>query len=344
MSRWEALLEQLRINEKLAARFQAIEHQILTILNFKDLFKVLLSEIHTQFGVPFVWLSLMDNSEVSDLIASLESCQELKTRLNVLPRQVFLQRVTSDIEPLLVNTHLRPYFPLLPMERNFLMGSLAILPLRLDGVLIGSLNLADPDRLRFDPGLDTEFLAQLALKVSLCLSNVTAHEKLRMLAYKDALTGLLNRRAMKSVLAREFSRAKRYGTPLSVVFIDMDGFKEINDTHGHDVGDEILRHVALQLARMCRTSDVAARFGGDEFVLILPQTPRTSAHQLMQRMVRHLVNTPYRQTQQWISSRFSYGLAAMDTPGVEDPQGLLKAADRALYTAKQTQGGRRLNG
>jgi len=336
MSRWEALLEQLRINERLAARFQAIEHRILTILNFRDLFKVLLSEIHRQFGVPFVWLSLMDHSEVSDLITSLEASKSLKTRLSVLPRKDFLQLVTSDCKPLLVNTGLRRYYRVLPPGRNFLMGSLALLPLRLDGELIGSLNLADPDKSRFDPELDTEFLTQLALEVSLCLSNVTAHEKLRMLAFRDPLTGLLNRRAMSTILNREFTRAQRYETPLTIVFIDMDGFKQINDTYGHDMGDKVLRHVGRQMETMCRTSDVAVRFGGDEFVLILPQTPRASGDQLMQRIVNHLQATPYRGDNHVIASRFSYGLAAIGDPGVADAQALLKAADSALYKAKHS--------
>jgi diguanylate cyclase (GGDEF)-like protein len=335
-SPWEELIEQLRINEKLAAKFQALEHKIITILNFKDLFKVLLTEIHTQFGVPFVWLSLMNHSEVSDLIATIEGSSSLKNRLNLPPRKKFLGLITSDRDPLLVNHHLRPYFSLLPPERKFLMGSLAILPLRLDGELIGSLNLADADKSRFDPALDVGFLSQLALKVSLCLSNVTAHEKLRMLAYRDPLTGLLNRRAMKGILEREFNRAKRYETPLTVVFIDMDGFKKVNDTHGHDLGDELLRHVGLQLEAMCRTTDVAVRFGGDEFILILPQTPRKNGELLMQRMVSHLQSTPYRHQEQWISSRFSYGLAAIDDQGMTDSRALLKAADMALYRAKNS--------
>ena len=335
MSQWEALLEQLRINEELAQKFQAIEHQILTILNFQDLFKVLLSEIRRNFGVPFIWLSLMDHSEISDLVASLERSETLRPHFSVRPRAQFLSLVTSDREPLLVNRHLRPYHVLLPPGPDILMGSLAILPLRLDGELIGSLNFADPDKHRFDPSLDTDFLAQLALKVSLCLSNVTAHEKLRMMAFHDPLTGLLNRRAMRAILDREFNRATRYESPLTVVFIDLDGFKQVNDTYGHDVGDEILCHMGQQIAAQCRAIDVAVRFGGDEFVLILPQTELDRGQQLMARIVAHLKATPYQHGDQVIHCRFSYGAASTATEGVCDPETLLKAADQVQYVAKR---------
>ena len=124
---------------------------------------------------------------------------------------------------------MKPYQKLFPKNKKYYIQSIAVAPLSLDGDIIGSLNQADFSPLRFKPGIDTSLLEQLALKVSLCLSNVTAHEKLRFLAYHDPLTGLLNRRVMEVVLKREFARSKRYSRPLSLVFIDMDYFKQIND-------------------------------------------------------------------------------------------------------------------
>jgi diguanylate cyclase (GGDEF)-like protein len=191
--------------------------------------------------------------------------------------------------------------------------------------------------LRYRPGMDTGLLEQLAVKVSICLSNVTAHERLKWLAVRDPLTGLLNRRVLESVLIREFRRAKRYQSPLAVAFIDLDDFKEVNDRYGHECGDAFLKHVSLGLMKTTREVDVVARYAGDEFVVILPGTTGEVARRLLERLQNHFAPNPMRWKEEFISVSFSFGIASLPDSGIRDPDSLLGSADAMLYRAKKAR-------
>jgi diguanylate cyclase (GGDEF)-like protein len=329
-----ALLHRLQENEEIARKFAAVETAILSILKFRDLFEVLLTEIRERFRVPYVWISMIENSDLQSLISSLASSEMLRERMSVIDRRSFRDLVGSTMTPVLVNEDLKPYFKLLPQKKKYFIKSMAMAPLSLDGEIIGSLNQADFSPERFSPGIDTSLLEQLAVKVSLCLSNVTAHEKLRYMAFHDPLTGLLNRRVMETVLQREFNRARRYKSPLSVVFIDLNDFKAVNDTYGHDCGDDMLQFLGSNLVKMSRDSDVVARFAGDEFVLILPETTAENAEHLMERVCTYLKSTPLKVGAKEITCTISYGVACSRDSLLRDPAALLKAADERLYEAK----------
>lgn len=329
-----ALLHRLQENEEIARKFAAVETAILSILKFRDLFEVLLTEIRERFRVPYVWISMIEDSDLQSLISSLASSEMLRERMSVIDRRSFRELVGSTMTPVLVNENLKPYFKLLPQKKKYFIKSMAMAPLSLDGEIIGSLNQADFSPERFSPGIDTSLLEQLAVKVSLCLSNVTAHEKLRYMAFHDPLTGLLNRRVMETVLQREFNRARRYKSPLSVVFIDLNDFKAVNDTYGHDCGDDLLQFLGSNLVKMSRDSDVVARFAGDEFVLILPETTAENAEHLMERVCTYLKDTPLKVGAKKITCTISYGVACSRDPLLRDPAALLKAADERLYEAK----------
>jgi diguanylate cyclase (GGDEF)-like protein len=331
----EDLLETLRINEEIAQRFFDIEISILSILNFKDLFEKLLTEIREKFGVPYVWISMIDKSEVSDLLQSLESSKILKERLNVIDKNIFLSLVENETKPILISGDLKPYYPLLPQGQMYFIRSLAIAPITLDGKIIGSLNQADLSRLRYRPGMDTRLLERLAVKVSICLSNVTAHERLKWFAWRDPLTGLLNRRVMEKVLQREYKRAVRYESLLTLAFLDLDDFKMVNDKYGHDRGDELLRYVADVLEELTRDSDVVSRYAGDEFVIILPGTSTNESLLLIQRLQDYFQKNPMDADGEQIAVSISFGLASMGDAGVGDPTSFLKKADEMLYNAKK---------
>jgi diguanylate cyclase (GGDEF)-like protein len=226
---------------------------------------------------------------------------------------------------------------MLPKGQLNFIRSLAVSPITLDGEIIGSLNQADLSPLRYRPGMDTQLLEQLAVKVSICLSNVIAHERLKWLAVRDPLTGLLNRRIMETVLNREFKRAKRYGSPLSLAFLDLDYFKIVNDRHGHECGDALLKYVAGQLVGITRDSDVVARYGGDEFVIILPGTPSQEACKLLQRLQQHFQDKPMRYEGRVIPVSISFGVASMTDQKVADPEALLRIADTMLYNIKKNK-------
>jgi diguanylate cyclase (GGDEF)-like protein/PAS domain S-box-containing protein len=156
---------------------------------------------------------------------------------------------------------------------------------------------------------------------------------LLVLSLTDHLTGLANRRKLLEIMQAEISQAVRYQLPLSVIMLDLDNLKDINDTFGHPAGDEALRIVGRVLTLSCRQADLAARLGGDEFILLLPHTPIAGAHQLSNTLKEAISSL---KISQGASIGVSMGYAAFD-PG-QDHRGedLISRADQALYLAKQS--------
>ncbi|PIE60878.1 MAG: hypothetical protein CSA29_06200 [Desulfobacterales bacterium] len=330
----QVVMDILKENETTAKKFNEIEIKILSILNFKDFFEGLLTEISDKFAVPYLWLTIIEESSIVQQLRT-GNCPELLNRSTVfLPRQTFLDIINNSQQPLLANGNLDQFFPLIPKNQSFNIGSIAVAPITLDGEIVGSINQADTNPKRFDPSIDPSLLEQLALKVSLCLSNVTAHEQLKFMAFHDPLTGLLNRGVMKRVMDREYLRAKRYKNDLSVIFLDLDDFKTINDSAGHDVGDKALCLVADTLVQLKRDSDIVARFAGDEFIVILPSTGKEQAGNYIRRVRSALDQKPLIQGKQQFHIKFSYGIVNYADQDVTDAGTMLKKADQALYNAK----------
>jgi len=334
MNEIDAIIQRLHENEKTAKKFNIVETKILSILNFKDLFEVLLTEIMKEFNVPYVWISMIRDSEVQSLIQSLGKSELLKEHMNMVGRKPFMELIGDFRSPVLVNTNLKPYFKLLPKNKKFFIKSLAVAPITLDGQLIGSLNQADSSPSRFQPGIDTSLLEQLALKVSLCLSNVTAHEKLKLFTYHDPLTGILNQDTMEKILKREFFRSKRYDTPLSLIFLDINYLKRINDEYGRDCGDDLLIFFSSVLEKFSRQQDIVTRFGGDEFVILLPQTQLHDAEALANRIRLHLKTHPCSTREFDIPVHFSYGIASSKDKQIDQWSRLLEKAKENLLLSR----------
>lgn len=158
------------------------------------------------------------------------------------------------------------------------------------------------------------------------------------LAMTDALTGVYNRRRFTEVLRREWAIARRYKHPLSLLLVDVDHFKPVNDTDGHAAGDEVLKRVAQILGGDIREVDVCARYGGDEFVLLLPHTPAESAGVVATRVQAKLSRAQLEWTGEARRIALSIGIASSEDGTLATPDDLVEAADRALYEAKR--GGR----
>ncbi len=329
------LIQRIRDNEEIALKFFEVETSILSTLSFQDFFEQLLSKIMEKFSVGFVWVTLIDKSSAVRLINAYASSAVPEGHLKILDRRHFKQLIPDSRTPILKNDDLGIFKPLLPKgaaESRY--HSLAIIPISLDGEAVGSLNFADMSKERFSPETDTSLLEQMGLVVSICLSNVAAHEELKSLAFKDPLTGLLNRRAMERALKREINRSRRYNSTLSVVFIDLDGFKKVNDVYGHDSGDDLLIYVAGCLKNMCRESDIISRFAGDEFVLILPQASLEEAGQLIERIREHFRLNPFSSGVHNETIAFSCGVVSPFHNELEDAASVLKKADELMYRDK----------
>ena len=159
------------------------------------------------------------------------------------------------------------------------------------------------------------------------------------LAVTDPLTGLHNRRYMTGQLGALVERAKLGGEPVAALMIDLDRFKQINDCFGHDIGDEVLREFAVRLASNVRAIDLPCRFGGEEFIVIMPDTSLADAHRIAERIRNHVSGSPFRLATDMLTVTISIGVAVTD--GQDDSaEALLKRADEAVYEAKA--GGRNM--
>ena len=156
------------------------------------------------------------------------------------------------------------------------------------------------------------------------------------MAITDALTGLHNRRYMESHLATLAEQASSRGKPLAVMMLDIDFFKSINDNHGHDAGDDVLREFAMRVRKSIRGIDLACRYGGEEFVVVMPETDVAVAAIVAERIRRRIAGEPFaiRSGTAALDVTISVGIAALS--GVSDtPAAIIKRADQALYRAKR---------
>jgi diguanylate cyclase (GGDEF)-like protein/PAS domain S-box-containing protein len=168
----------------------------------------------------------------------------------------------------------------------------------------------------------------------------SANKELERLATIDYVTGLVNRRMAAALFEREIARSRRHGTPLVVILLDLDDFKAVNDTYGHEVGDTVLKQVAQTLRGRLRTADIIARYGGDEFLLVLPEAGGDGAV-LLAEVVRGLVASAcveHRDVR--VSRTASLGITVMEPRQALDADQLIRRADEAMYRAKKLGGNR----
>lgn len=162
-----------------------------------------------------------------------------------------------------------------------------------------------------------------------------ANRRLEELAYTDPLTGALNRRSFMEGAAREVERARRYQRPLSVVMFDLDHFKSLNDTYGHLAGDDVLRTVVARTRQVLRDSDILGRYGGEEFAILLPETPKELARQVAERLRQAMAAQPMIADGSAVAVTISLGVSELD-PSEDAIGNTLRRADDAMYDAKES--------
>ncbi|MDE3171867.1 MAG: GGDEF domain-containing protein [Gemmatimonadota bacterium] len=212
-------------------------------------------------------------------------------------------------------------------------GSLGIVPLNRDGRVIGAIVVASPetDRITHD---EVRNLTDLGVVAATSLEIVWEIDEVTRKASTDGLTGLVNRRAFDEHLKRLLNETDRFGQPLALILADIDHFKRINDTWGHEAGDEVLRRVSRKLVEGVRNVDVVARYGGEEIAILLPQTSLVGATDLADRL-RHAVGAqPVKFKGEEIAVTISLGVASYPD-AVPAREVLFRSADRALYEAKK---------
>jgi diguanylate cyclase (GGDEF)-like protein len=216
---------------------------------------------------------------------------------------------------------------------NYKNQTCAIVPLICQDQVVGVLNLAD--KVEGD-GFDNDDITLIELfsqLIGASIGNVKLFEKMQHQATIDGLTGLANHRTFYEVLERELWRCRRYGGQLALIMIDIDNLKEINDAYGHRAGDNAIRAVSREVQECIRQIDTAARYGGDEFAVILPNTSLDDAVVAAERMVDNIGHSPVTWKKDQISLSVSIGLGQYDADA--DPENAASCSDQALYMAKQ---------
>jgi diguanylate cyclase (GGDEF)-like protein len=257
--------------------------------------------------------------------------------LNQTPTPLMVMAVRSK-ELILVgdiDTHKKPIIrkSQRAFAENYRTNNCAIVPLICQDRVVGVLNLADKmDGDRFDSG-DIALIELFSQLVGASIGNIKLFEKIQRQATTDGLTGLVNHKTFYEILEKELWRSRRYGGKISLIMVDVDNLKNINDAYGHRAGDKAIREISKRIKECIRQIDTAARYGGDEFAVILLNTSLSDATVVAQRMVDAVGSSPTTWNKEQIPLSISVGLGQYDAD--ISPEDITSRSDQALYTAKQ---------
>ena len=337
-----ALVDTVQHNERTLRRFQDVELRLIGAQDFASFLDTLFVHLPKEFALAMVCVWLDDRAPMQrDLLEpgalhvldrhNLRTLREgglAASRLCAAGRP-WLGRVSEMDEGARVTFFGDAAVP----------SSAIVLPLAAGGKTLGYLCLGSQDAGRFGEGMATDILERFASIVTASLDNVAHRERLKQLGMTDPLTGLSNRRYFDERLREQIRRAARYSVPVACLFIDVDFFKRINDTYGHQTGDRALAAVADGVRQQVRLGDTLARYGGEEFAVLL-QGDCSDALIAAER-VRHAVELLnfHDENGERIALTVSIGVAARTIAGgalnaAEVGQSLMDEADRAMYQAK----------
>ena len=216
---------------------------------------------------------------------------------------------------------------------NYNTKNCAVVPLVCQDRVVGVLNLADKvDNNSFDSE-DIALIELFSQLVGASIGNIKLFEKIQRQATTDGLTGLVNHKTFYEILEKELWRSRRYGGQISMIMIDVDNLKQINDVYGHRAGDKAIREISKRIKECIRQIDTAARYGGDEFAVILLNSALEDASAVAQRMVDSVENSPAIWNKEQILLSISVGLGQYDADST--PEDITSRSDKALYSAKQ---------
>lgn len=260
-----------------------------------------------------------------------------RNRIFSQPRKNGLTETVASRGKIIIvdNMKTHPLYKNAPPEWS---GSIIGMPLKMGEKVVGVMNLSRDNIGGFSTA-ELRLLHMLANQAAVAISNASLHQSISKKAYTDTVTGLANRRALDEHLESEIISARRTNSTFAVIMMDLDGFKSVNDTFGHDVGDQVLRVVFNVVASGIRSSDFIARYGGDEITLILAKSEVQAARLVTEKILENLANFAYKTPDgKTIRMGISGGIAIYPTHGRSGSE-LLRAADAALYEAKKRQRG-----
>jgi diguanylate cyclase (GGDEF)-like protein len=334
------LKEHAARNDSLLRKTQERELELLRAATLPQLFERLIHGLRRSYQLDMVTLTLDDPQyELRHLLWDDTAIFEK------LPQVQFTDS-TASLLPYLARLDQPWLGSFNPTEHDFFcaglsrVGSLALIPLRRNEQMDGVLTFASYDPGRFNAELASDFLAHLGAVAALCIENAANRARLLRSGLTDFLTGFHNRRYLSARLREELARAQRFRQPIACLMIDVDNFKPINDKNGHLGGDAVLREVAKRIAAEMRVSDIGARFGGDEFAIVLPQGDLQDGERVAQRVLESVRGTPVQiDAERFENVTLSIGVAVAEPKhDTRDhkllAEQLMAEADAALYRSK----------
>ncbi len=345
----ERMLREARRNEQTQTSFDDFSFAVVAAQGPQELFQLLLKE-QKKFRIDDIRLCLVDRyHEVERLLT--ESYQHEYDGLSFIDTDTG-NLLISDIpdKPVLGTRVLYKYDWLISLKDINKFRSAALLPLKRGKEIIGIQLLLSRNPERYNENDGTVFLQKLSAMSAIAIENCINRQRTLELGYQDGLTNAYNRRYFDERLLDETSRCLRNDTDLVCLFIDVDFFKKVNDTYGHQVGDAVLVRLVGLMREQVRTSDIVARYGGEEFAVILPDTSIQTAHEVAERIRQTVENQKLEIDDNTLEITVSIGMASLSQ--VRQQLGadrfeatgshlaldklLLEKADEALYQAKHS--------
>ena len=327
-------------NNSILHRSQERELQLLRASSLTELLASLIHGLKASYQLDAVALVLRDpEHEIRHLLGGDPVVEENREEIRFVDELAPIAPLLEGLErPWLGLYRQDAHAPLFAPARG--LASLALIPLRHSDSIDGVLLFGSAEKGRFNPKLASDFLAHLGLVSAVCLENAVNRARLLRSGFTDFLTGFYNRRYLQARLREELARAQRAHQTLAFLMIDIDHFKQINDRFGHLAGDAVLREVARRIATEMRTSDTGARFGGDEFAIVLQQGSVIDAERVARRVLDAVRTLPVAIAAQ-ISEVVSLSIGVAAAGPAQDVRDLtaladrlIAAADAALYRAK----------
>jgi len=334
------LHEEAARNDGILHKSQERELALLQADDIRSLLRTMITRLATSYSLAQVTVVICDpDHDVRHLlVAGGTQPEELPGLLFVDALVGFAPQYANLAKPWLGPYSTSDHQLIFSGQRD--VASIAMIPLVHKDKLIGSLNFGSEDQSRFTRDHATDFLAHLGQIASFALENVVNRARLLRSGFTDVLTGWHNRRYLQVRMKEELARARRDGSNLVCLMIDIDRFKRVNDTHGHAAGDEVLCELAQRIESQVRASDIAARYGGEEFVVILPNTDIDAGILLAERIRRSISSTAIELRYDGsVTITASVGIACV-VPDSKDNDfktlgdALIARADVALYAAK----------
>jgi diguanylate cyclase (GGDEF)-like protein len=332
----EYLQEQLKNREQELALINRLATVITSSLNIRDVYGAFITDLKQVVDVDWATIAVIEGDELRFEVLSTEVGSTWKAGEKISLKGTGTEWV-ADNKKALVEPDLSKNTRFRTGEEHLKWGirSIIYLPLVVKNEAIGSLVIASRQPNAYTPG-QVRLLERLASQIAVPVENSRLYAKAEQRARVDELTGLFNRRHFDESVKLEIDRHTRYRSMLSLILLDLDFFKAYNDTQGHTAGDKVLELIGRLVNSALRSTDLAFRYGGDEFAIILPQSASNDAFIVAER-VRGRIATEMSKRDIKISA--SLGLASWPSDGVT-PDEILNASDGALYYAKETGGNR----